>query len=154
MKIAEALVRIKDIKGKLSELQRKIDADQLFERVQNDQMIPSIEGLLEDFLDVSEVLSVLKTRITKTNATHGLINKIHEMEKLRSIVSKLELLSRNKQEFVSLRHITYDQPAIPMSTFATYNVEDLIESLEAYRARIRELDLELQRLNWEVDLVK
>lgn len=115
--------------------------------------VPSIEEQLSELVDVSLEIACLKSRIARTNAEHGLSIKIHTMEHLRSCVSKLEDLTRHKQVRVNLRAIDYNSPAVKLPRYATYNVAALTETVNGYRTRIRELDLELQRLNWEVDLV-
>lgn len=153
MKLAEALVRVKDLKGKFAELQQVVYSDATFEVVDPDMEIPSIEDQLNELVSVSEEIASMKSRITRTNAERGLSIKIHTMEHLRSCVSKLEDLTRHKQIRVNLRSIDYNSPAIKLATHATYNVAKWTETVNGYRARIRELDLELQRLNWEVDLV-
>lgn len=153
MKLAEALVRIKDLKGKFTELQRVLYSDQLFQVVDTEMEIPSIEDKLDELIDVSNEISKLKCRIAYTNASNGLTDKIHTMEHLRSCVGKLEELTHNKQVVVNLRSINYGEPAVKLPTHATYDVARLTRTVDTFRKQIRELDLELQRLNWEVDLV-
>ena len=75
------------------------------------------------------------------------------MEALRSLVSKLEELSRHKQVKTILKSVNYGDPPVKIATHATYDVEAWTEKLNAYRDRVRELDVELQKLNWEIDLV-
>ncbi|KKM62750.1 hypothetical protein LCGC14_1518470 [marine sediment metagenome] len=153
MKLAEALVRIKDLKGKSAELQRVTYEDATFDIVDEDIEVPSIEESLTTLVTVSRETASLKSRIARTNATHGLTDKLHEMEHLRSLVSKLEPLTRNKQIVVNLRHINYNDTATKIPTHATYDVEAWTKKLNEYRDKIRQIDLDLQRLNWEVDLV-
>ena len=114
--------------------------------------VPNIDNLIADLIELSEDLSVFKTRIAKTNARHGLTDKIHEMEALRSTISRLEPLARNKQQSVHLNRLSYDGPAVPVPTYATYDVETLVETVDGLRDRVRVLDMDLQRLNWEIDL--
>ena len=154
MKLAEALVQMKDMKGKMAQLIRKIQFDQLFERVDESQVIPNnVDDFIDDYVTLSETLVDMKTRVATTNVENGLTVKIHRMESLRSLISQLESLTCNKQERLDLKHISYDKPPVPVSTFATYNVENLTLMLDNLRDEIRSLDLELQRLNWEVELV-
>lgn len=153
MKLAEALVRAKDLKGKLSALHSEISMERSFEKVDAGQEVPNCEPLIADLVAVSEELRALKTRIDLTNAQHGLADKIHEMEKLRYLVNSLTNLSEAKQEIVHLRRVDFEGPALPVSTYATYNVENLKKQLQQYRDDLRSLDLEIQRLNWQIDLV-
>ena len=139
MKIAEALIRIKDMKGKLSELDRKIKTDQTFEQIDSSMAMPNIKEFIIELVDLSNELACVKTNITKTNSKHGLTDKINEMETLRSVISRLEGLTYTKQDRVELKRVDYDSPPVPVHILATYNVEGLASELDAYKARIREL---------------
>lgn len=153
MKLAEALVQVKDLKGKVAELNRKIQNDALFEQVDKGQAIPDISLLIDELVRLARNLGELKTRVARTNAQHGLVDKINEMAQLRSLVAQLEGLSEQKQSRTQLRRIDYGEPHVKVQVHATYNVDELASQVVDMRSRIRKLDLELQRLNWEVDLV-
>jgi len=154
MKIAEALVKIKDLKGKFAELTRVIYSDTTFELLDPKMEVPSIETQLGEMVSVSEEIARIKSCVAATNAKSGLTSKIHTMEHLRSCVSKMEELTHKKQSQIVLRTIDYGQPAMKIETRATYDVTAWTETINGFRTRIRELDLELQHLNWEVDLVE
>jgi len=154
MKIAEALANIKDLKGKFSELQRHISSNAVFDLVDPDMEIPNIEDTLNEIVEVSSAISKLKCRIARTNAASGSINKIHTMEHLRSCISSLEHLTHNQQVSARFHNINYSESSVKLVSHATYNVEQCTEKLNLFRKQLRELDLELQRLNWEVDLVE
>lgn len=152
MKVAQALAQVKDLKGKINSVQNRINMDSMFKKVTPDQKVPSIEPLLDELVRLNNELRSLKVRIAKTNVKHGLTERIHEMEMLRYIVGALDSLARAKQEVTNLERIDYDGPAQAFTTYATYNVEELNMGLDENRARIRELDMELQQLNWSTDL--
>lgn len=154
MKIAEALVQIKDLKGKVGELGRNFQMDALFEQVEELQEVPSSEEKIEEYLRLSQELGKLKARVAVTNAKHGLTYKITEMEQLRGTIAQLEVLARHKQETVRLSRAMYGEQQSKIRVVATFNVEALAEKLTAARKRLRELDLELQKTNWQVDLVE
>lgn len=152
MKIAEALIHIKDIKGKLSTLQEEIHSDSSFELLNENDTIPSIEDKISLLQHLSVELASFKTRITKTNAKNGLTDKINKMEALRSIQAQLNGLTRNKQKTTVMRHIDYNDPAMPVTVFSTFNVSNLSKNLDLIQEEIRNLDLELQKLNWTIDI--
>lgn len=154
MKIAEALVRIKDLKGKFAELEKSFYNNTTFDLLDSEMEAPDLTPAIDDIIEVSENISKLKARVALTNVTHGLHNKIHEMEHLRSVVKRLGELTREKQSQVMLRTLNYGEATVKVTTVATYDVEKLIERVQGFRDRIREIDLELQRLNWEIDLVE
>ena len=154
MKIAEALAQVKDLKGKISDVQTRILTNYVFKKVTELQDIPSITDLLEEFERLNNDLRKLKTRIAKTNVLNDLSSRIHGMEMLRYWVKGLESLENVKQEQITLERVDYEGPAQPFTTYATYNVADLAAQLEEARVRIRKLDMELQQLNWSTDLVE
>lgn len=152
MKIAEALIRIKDIKGKLASTMYDIAGEQSYEQVDINAPIPNIDPFIEAYCSVSQDLAQLKNRITKTNAKYGLQEKLYRMEALRSTIKQLDGLTSAKQKSVRLGRVDYDGPAVQITTYATYDVAKLDARLEQARAEIRALDLELQKRNWEIDL--
>jgi len=152
MKLAEALAQVKDLKGKIRDVQNKVARESYFKKVTDVQDVPSIEGLLEEFQRLVDDLRKLKTRIARTNTSSGLINKIHEMEQLRYLVSSLDSLEDAKLEVVTLERIDYDGPAQPFTTYATFDVEKLSATVSEARTRLRKLDMEVQQLNWTTEL--
>lgn len=154
MKVAEALAQVKDLKGKISDVQSRIHSNYVFKKVTELQEIPSINDLLDEFERLNNALRKLKTRIAKTNVEAGLSARLHEMEMLRYWVKGVEILENVKQETITLERVDYEGPAQPFTTYATYNVADLAAQLEEARLRIRKLDMELQQLNWSTDLVE
>ena len=152
MKIAEALVRIKDIKGKLNSLMSDINREVSFEQIDANQKIPNKDATISEFCILSQELADIKTLINRTNTKHGLTAKIYRMEALRSTIKQLENLTLAKQQTVRLQRIDYEGPAVQVFTYATYDVAALTKRVEDARAEIREIDLELQRRNWEIEL--
>lgn len=152
MKLAEALIKIKDIKGKLSEVQRKISTDAMFKRVDVGQEVPCVEEDIDTLYDLSKQLASFKTRIAKTNAIRGLAEKIYAMDELKYLISALEPYSTCKQTRVDLEYVGMGERPIPMTTYATYDVNKLAKHVQTLRDSLRSIDIELQKLNWEVDL--
>jgi len=152
MKIAEALVRIKDIKGKLASLLANISIEQNYEQIDVNEPVPNKDQEIEDFCFLTQDLADLKAKINKTNTEHGLTEKIYRMEALRSIIKQLEGMTHAKQRTVRLHRVDYTGPATQIYVYATYDVCKVLNRVENARLEIRALDLELQRLNWEIDL--
>ena len=152
MKIGQALAQVKDLKGKINVLKNRIVSESYFKKILDTQEVPSLELSFQEFYDLNKQLRVLKTRIAKTNVVHRLSEKIHEMEMLRFVVSSLNELTNCKQEVVQLERTSYDGPGQPITTYATFNVKELASLVKLKQSRIRELDMELQQLNWTIDL--
>lgn len=154
MKVAEALAQVKDVKGKIRDIQNKISREAYFRKLIDEQEVPSSEELINEFKDFSIVLSTLKDRIAKTNVESGLILKIHEMERLRYVIAALDNFADAKKETITLERIDYDMPAKPFTTYATFDVDVMAAYVEDSRIRLRKLDMEVQQLNWTIDLVE
>lgn len=150
MKLAEALTKVKDLKGKVSELQSQLQLDALFEVVDTSSPVPSLTETISELTQVLESLRQLKTKIDAANVKHGLADKIHEMEQLRYAVKALDELTKHKQEVKRIDR--YSQAQSVILTVATYNVSELTEQVGGMRDRIRQLDLDLQKSNWQVDV--
>jgi len=152
MKIAEALTRLKDLKGKFSKLQDEIHSNATFQQLDPTEEVPNTESVLSELVNVSAEISSLKTRVTRTNILCGLSNKIYEMEHLKSCITQLEPLTKYKQVQTVMRG--YEADSGVMKNLATFDVKKLADKVQSYRESVRALDLELQRLNWEKDLVE
>jgi hypothetical protein len=152
MKLAEALIKVKDIKGKLAEIQRKISSEAIFRKVDPAQEVPSIESDLCDLQTTAAELASFKNRIAKTNAMHGLSTKIYAMDALKFLISTLEAYTTVKQSRVDLEYVGMGERPIPLTTYATYDVAVLTTNIKSSKNNLRALDIELQKLNWEVDL--
>lgn len=150
MKIAEALIQIKDMKGKLAVISRQIQMNHSFQQIDESVPMESTDPLIQDYVDVSNSLASMKSRITKTNSKNGLCDKIYEMESLRSVIATFEQYANVKQKSASF--LGYGDESKSVITHATFNVEELNARLDVARKRIRDLDLELQKSNWVVDL--
>lgn len=151
MKLAEALVHIKDLKGKIAEVSAKIDADCTFRKLLDSQDVPSIEEDIETLDVLVNELSTFKSRVAKTNAKYGLIYKMNEMDYLKFMVNNFDRLAKAKQERIDVEYGGLDQRNT-VTTYATYDVVDMVERVDNMKSKIRQLDLELQKLNWEIDL--
>jgi hypothetical protein len=152
MKIAEALIKIKEVKGKLASLLVDISSEQYYEQLDVNEPIPNVDPLISDYCTISQQLADYKARINKTNIRHGLAQKIYRMEALRSTIKQFEGMTRAKQKTVRLHRVDYEGPATQLVTYTTYNVEELAARIDKARAEIREIDLDLQRQNWQLDL--
>ena len=150
MKLAEALTKVKYLKGKVAGLQLQLQSDALFEVVDTSSPILILTETITELTQVLENLRQLKTRIDTANVKHGLADKIHEMEQLRYAVKVLDELTKHKQEVKKIDR--YSQTQSVILTVATYNVSELTGQVDTMRDRIRQLDLELQKTNWQVDV--
>ena len=152
MKIAEALTKIKDLKGKSAKLHQTLMADATFQVIDSFIKAPDSEVTINELTQILEEIKNTKVKIDTANVKYGLTSKIKEMEQLRYAIKILEPLTFLKQETKKLERCDYDSPPSPVLTVATYNVSALTERVENMRNKVRQLDLELQRANWELDV--
>lgn len=146
MRIAEALKKLKDLKEKAADLETRITRNTQFEKIKKSQEVPNTEDLIESYISVSKQLADLKSQVAKANAKHGLIDKIHRMEHLKSAVSKLYQL------IYFIKRLDYDSSLIEVNTIVTYDVKKLTNRLTRMQDEIRKIDVYLLKANWRTDL--
>ena len=153
MKLAETLTQIKDIKGKIADLQAKVQRKLTVVKLKEDQPMPDHNVAIREIKALSDKLAGLKSRIVATNVKHGLIQKINQLQEAKFMVSFLDGLSRTEQKDVQLHGGGYGQAQKECEVHATFDVENVKKLLAAHQKTLRDLDLELQRQNWLVDIV-
>ena len=152
MKIAEGLARVKDLKGLISGTLEDLRGEMTVQVLDEAEDVPQNDVKIESLTALSGELSALKDRIARTNARHGLSAKIHEMESCKYLVKALDPLSKQKQSTTTLYRAGFGEPADKVKVVATYKVDEVSDQVLGLRKKIRDLDMELQKLNWQLDL--
>lgn len=153
MKIAEALTKGKDLKGKIAALQKTLSSKLTVTKFSEEQVIPEHDPLIADIVSLTEELAELKSRIVKTNVANGLIPTIHELQEAKFMVGLLDDLDGIEQETVSLQTAGIGNAPMKVKTLATFNVANAKALHQTFQTKLRSMDLELQKRNWEIDLI-
>lgn len=149
MKLAEALSIRADLQRKVSQLKNRIkDSAKVQE---GDEPAESVEELFTEFGDCLSQLEELVFRINRTN-----MQTMHEGETLTHMIARKDVLSMRISVMREvLGHVTetdrYGRNEIRY--VRTVDVAALRKKTDTYARQLRELDLQLQSLNWSVDLV-
>ncbi len=153
MKLAEALTQVKDIKGKIAKLEGQLQSKTTVTMLAKDVVVPDHDAIFEEVSKLSTALARLKTRIVETNVKYDLMHKIHEFQEAKFAVSFLQTFADVEQKSYTLQGGAFGQNQEKYEQVATFNVAKVKETLEAKQKALRALDLQLQRENWQVDLV-
>ena len=149
MKLAEALSIRADLQRKVSQLKNRLkDSAKVQE---GDEPAESVEELFAELGDCLSQLEELVFRINRTN-----MQTMHEGESLTHMIARKDALSMRISVMREvLGHVTetdrYGRNEIRY--VRTVDVAALRKETDAYAGQLRGLDLQLQSLNWSVDLV-
>lgn len=149
MKLAEALSIRADLQRKVSQLKNRLkDSAKVQE---GDEPAESVEDLFAELGDCLSQLEELVFRINRTN-----MQTMHEGETLTHMIARKDALSlRISVMREVLGHVAetdrYGRNEIRY--VRTVDVAALRKETDTYARQLRELDLQLQSLNWSVDLV-
>ena len=151
MKLAEALIiradvqkRIIQLKGRLKDSGKVQEGDTPAEDV--NELLKELDALLVQLED-------LMYRINVTN-----MQTVHEGQTLTRMMARKDALTIRLgvlREF--LAHVTGSETRYARTEIKfvrTVNVADLRRSTDEYSKQLRELDTQIQSLNWTVDLVE
>lgn len=149
MKLAEALSIRADLQRKVSQLKNRLkDSAKVQE---GDEPAESVEELFAELGDCLSQLEELVFRINRTN-----MQTMNEGESLTHMIAREDVLSMRISVMREvLGHVTetdrYGRNEIRY--VRTVDVAALRKETDTYARQLRELDLQLQSLNWSVDLI-
>ncbi len=152
MKIAEALIKRATLKS---------DTDALKERMKKNVKIQEGDTAQEN---VIELLETYKQKCDDLYELTTGINKTNQLTKNADGESLAELIARRDKykEIVKTYKTLYDESVIEkMNRFTrneikfvcTVSAEKIQNAIQNYSAKYREIDTEIQRLNWLNDLM-
>ena len=151
MKLAEALMERKAIKGKMEELKKRIYQNAQIQ--EGDSSIENPEELIRELKEEIEKFEQLVIRINITNMTAKLSNGMTLME---AIVKK-DMLNYNH-----MVHINLADKATPSSarysnreikSIPNVDINEIRKKADEIAKEYRMLDCKIQEANWIVELV-
>lgn len=151
MKLAEALVERADIKKRLTELQQRLTQNA---RVQEGE-IPheNPEAILRELTAALSAYRTLIQRINRTNAATFL----SEGRTLTDAIAERDVLIIEQRTLDALLkaavQVDFRYSRSEIKTVSTVNVATMRQQLDTVSKDLRELDLAIQRANWEVDVI-
>ena len=151
MKLAEALIIRADIQKRITQLKGRLkDSGKVQE---GDTPAEDVNELLKE---LDALLLQLEDLIYRINVTN--MQTVHEGQTLTRMMARKDALTLRlgvMREF--LAHVTGSETRYARTEIKfvrTVNVADLRRTTDEYSKQLRELDTQIQSLNWTVDLVK
>ncbi len=148
MKLAEALLLRSDFQKKIAQLTSRLQPIMLVKSSQEPQEDPSklLAQLRKTIIDLEEIIiRINKTNIhTKMPDDRTLMEGLAERDSLKTLVEQLRVLRQSAQVNI---HSSYDLKN-------TIKLKDIQSELDQTGRKFRELDTEIQGLNWTIELME
>jgi len=151
MKLAEALNERTALRGRIEELKQRIYRNALVQEGEAPSEGPA--ELLAELAREVELFATLATRINVTNTRTQLPDGMPLVEALarRDMLHLQQLVHENLANKATPEHDRYSKREIKL--IASVNVIEIRRRRDELARAARLLDLEVQQLNWAVDLL-
>lgn len=150
MKLAEALSIRADLQKKISQL--KIRLKDSAKVQEGDTPVENVADLEKE---LDECLTQLEELIYRINMTN--VQTLHNGETLTRLIARKDVLSmrvsllRDVLKYATEKEDRYSRNEIRY--VRTVDVNTLRKTIDGYSSQLRKLDLEIQSLNWTVELL-
>lgn len=152
MKLAEALIRRADIQKRLAQLRQRLVRNA---KVQEGDL-PSEDpaALLAELSRLSDELILLIQRINKTNVVTMLRPSLTIADALtvRDVLASKASTLRDLTEAAAIMQDRFSKSEVKFRS--TVSVADLQKQIDQLAREHRELDAQIQAMNWQVDLAE
>jgi hypothetical protein len=148
MKLAEALSIRADLQKRIAQIRERLKVNS---KVQEGDK--PTEDTKELYQELESNLVELENLIYRINVTN--FNVVHNGVTLTKLMAKKDVLSlrvslmREVLNYVNDRNERYTRQEIKY--IRTVNVVELRQKVDSYSKQLRELDMEIQKLNWTVE---
>ena len=151
MKLATALSERADIQRRLSQLQTRLNNNAKIQEGEEPAEEP--KTLLKELNALLERLEWLMAKINLTNSATVIDGKsLTELLAARDCLAKRLGIMRSFLDSASAKTDRYSQKEIKI--FATVKVSELQKKLDADSRALRQLDEQIQSLNWTTELIE
>lgn len=150
MKLAEALSIRADLQKKISQLKIRLKDSA---KVQEGDT--PVENVVDLEKELDECLTQLEELIYRINMTN--VQTLHNGETLTRLIARKDILSmrvsllRDVLKYATEKEDRYSRNEIRY--VRTVDVNTLRKTIDGYSSQLRKLDLEIQSLNWTVELL-
>lgn len=150
MKLAELLIERHDLLDLISGLERRIENNLRIQ--EGDTPDENPDELLLEITKALDKLTLIKTKIDTVNST----TKITENMVLNDLIIKQQNLKKKHRiindiiEKASSRQRRYSNSEI--KEIIVIDMKKYLKEMDGLAKEIRELDVQLQKLNWEIDV--
>ncbi len=151
MKLAEALVQRADIKKRLTEIQTRLAQNARVQDGETPHENP--ETILRELTEALSAYRTLIQRINRTNAA----TQLSDGRTITDAIAERDVLLIEQRTLDALikaaSQVDFRYSRTEIKLVATVNVAEQRRALDAVAKTLRELDLAIQRINWEVDVL-
>ncbi len=152
MKLAEALVQRADIKKRLTEIQTRLAQNARVQDGETPHENP--ETILRELAEALSAYRTLIQRINRTNAA----TQLSDGRTITDAIAERDVLLIEQRTLDALikaaSQVDFRYSRTEIKLVATVNVAEQRRALDAVAKTLRELDLAIQRINWEVDVLE
>ena len=150
MKLAEALLLRSEHKKKIENLQSRILAN--IKVQENDKPLENPQNLIKESFELSEQFCALVKRINACNNTA----KLPTGQTLSEAIVEREMLMKKRNILASVAARALDKDYrlthAEVKMNVAVSVEEIQKQIDALSKQFRELDAQIQALNWTTDL--
>lgn len=152
MKLAEALVQRADVKKRLNEIQNRLVQNA---RIQDGEQ--PHENPADILHELAEALAAYRTLIQRINRTNAAA-RLADGRTITDAIAERDVLIIEQRALEALinaavqNEFRYSRSEIKL--VATVNVAEQRRALDAVAKRLRELDMSIQRANWDIDVLE
>ncbi|MBC6954817.1 MAG: DIP1984 family protein [Anaerolineae bacterium] len=152
MKLAEALVQRADLKRRLAEIQGRLTQSA---RVQEgEQPYENPDAILRE---MRETLDAFRTVIQQINRTNS-ASRLEDGRTLTDALAERDVLAAEQRIREALikaaAQVDFRYSRSEIKQVATVDVAEQRRTLDSTARALRELDLSIQRANWQIDLIE
>lgn len=149
MKLAEALIQRIDLQKRLRELENRLERVSTVQ--EGDQPAEDPKVLLKNINTAYADLELLICRINRTNCSSMDKNiSLADLLCKRDFLLKKQYLLRSVAQDGTITHSRHSSHEVRF--VSTISVSQLQKQADDYACAYREIDTQIQRLNWTVDL--
>lgn len=145
MKLAEALNERADLQKKIASIRERLQHNVLIQ--EGDTPAESPEELFKQLDSLIKRFALLISTINKFNLSAGLTDLLATRDAAILYHSSLSSILQ------TLNHSTERYARNEIKSVRTVNVTDVQDKVDGLAKQIRELNNEIQRMNWEKDIV-
>ncbi|QNG21574.1 hypothetical protein G4H71_10990 [Rhodococcus triatomae] len=151
--LAEALAERGELARRIEQLQSRIVANARFQ--EGEAPAENAAALLAEFDEAVGRVELLVGRINRTNATAPLGDRTltEALSRREALRTRHKAISAAADAASGARHGYQRQLRSELAYVAALPVAELRRTADDLSRQLREIDLEIQRANWEVDLV-
>lgn len=158
MRLAEALMLRAELKNEADELFKRIEENAFYK--QDETPMEDAKELFRKMEDVLLEIKVLEEKIWRTNMNtlcqgkKTIYDLLRERDYLIKIVyRKNRVIAMHKSDYQNKMYYLKDESSVIKKVFA-FDIKTLIKERDEAAKKCKEINLMIQRKNWEVDLME